>query len=302
MPSYEYHTVDVFTEQRFGGNPLAVFPRASGLSDAQMQSLAREINYSETTFVLPPADPTHTARVRIFAPAREMPFAGHPNVGTAYVLARLEPRLAGKIVFEEIAGLVSIDVLKGPDGQVTGAKIAAPQPLSLGDSIPAEVVAGCAGLAPSEISVGIHVPVFAGVGMGFVIAEVASREALGRAAPVLAAFHEAANRFPGTGNRFQVHLYVRDLSDPRRLHTRMFTPLAGVGEDPATGSANATLAALLVHHTQGSPGTLAFDISQGVEMGRPSRLLASATKSADGSVRATVSGSCVPVMRGHAEV
>src|SRR5215472_18453700 len=119
MTAFSFVTVDVFTDRRFGGNPLAVFPDARGMSDADMQSLAAEFNLSETTFVLPPADPANTARVRIFNRRAEMPFAGHPNVGTAWVL-----RERGKSLrFEEIAGLVEIEIV----GEVV--TIAAPQPL-----------------------------------------------------------------------------------------------------------------------------------------------------------------------------
>jgi trans-2,3-dihydro-3-hydroxyanthranilate isomerase len=302
MPSYEFLTVDVFTERRFGGNPLAVFPRAAGLGDAQMQDLARELNLSETTFVLPPADPAHTARVRIFTPGKELPFAGHPNVGTAFVLACLNPHPAGSLVFEELAGLVPIEIQRGGDGRATGAKIAAPQPLCLGESVPAETAAACASLEKADIRRELHAPLFAGVGMGFVIAEVASREALARAAPNLGAFRESAVKFPSIGNGFQLHLYFRDPSDGGRLAARMFAPLIGVLEDPATGSANAALAALLLHLAPKGPPALSLDIEQGVEMGRPSRLLATASRSPDRSVRATVEGSCVPVLAGRAEV
>ena len=301
MSAYEFQTVDVFTETRFGGNPLAVFPDAAGLSEAQMLALAREFNLSETTCVFPPADPAHRAHVRIFTPGGEIPFAGHPNVGTAYVLAHRDPAPAATLVFEEKAGLVAIELQRDTNGTVTGAKITAPQPLSLGETIPVELVAASLGLAAADVRQTTHRPIFAGVGMGFVVAELASVEALGRAAPNLAAFREAAARYPKIGWRYQTHLYVRDAADPSRLRTRMFAPLNGIPEDAATGSANATLAALLVHQTA-QPGTgLAFDIQQGIEMRRPSRLLATAHKFADGSVRATVAGSCVPVMHGHAE-
>src|SRR3569833_2833694 len=131
MTTYRYVTVDVFTDTRFGGNPLAVFPDARGLSDAQMQALAKEMNYSETTFVLPPQDRAHTARVRIFTPQAELPFAGHPNVGTGWALAQEIGRPGGVFLFEEIAGIVEVKV------EGAGATIAAPQPLSIGRTLPA---------------------------------------------------------------------------------------------------------------------------------------------------------------------
>src|SRR6476660_3084329 len=151
MPRFPYETVDVFTERPFGGNPLAVFTDARGLSDAQMQALAAEMNYSETTFVLPADDPAHDARVRIFHRTAEMPFAGHPNVGTAWILARQGRDRGGVLRFEQMAGLVEIAIERDPGGQVSGAVIAAPQPLSLGLAFTAEEVAPCAGLAAADI-------------------------------------------------------------------------------------------------------------------------------------------------------
>src|SRR6185295_1050844 len=166
MPTFSFVTVDVFTDRRFGGNPLAVFPDAQGLSDADMQSLAAEFNLSETTFVLPPADPINTARVRIFNRSAEMPFAGHPNVGTGWVLAGRGRAKDGALRFEEIAGLVEIKV------ELDGVTIAAPQPLSLGAEMPADLLAGCVGLKASEIITAAHRPVMASVGNSFVVAEV----------------------------------------------------------------------------------------------------------------------------------
>jgi trans-2,3-dihydro-3-hydroxyanthranilate isomerase len=302
MPSYEYVTVDVFTDRRFGGNPLAVLVEASGLSDAQMQTLAREFNYSETTFVLPPADPRHTARVRIFTPATEMPFAGHPNVGTGYVLAARAAAPPEHFTFEEGAGLVRVHVLKGSDGRPEGARISAPRALSIGDAVPTATVAACASLKVADFATTAHEPLVASVGTPFVIAEVTSVAALERAVPDFAAFKRAEGEFPTLRGNFNLHLYVRLEGESTRLRTRMFAPLAGVVEDPATGSANATLAALLTSLAPGDNLSLAYDIAQGQEIGRPSRLLATARKTPDGPVEATVAGNCVAVMRGRVEV
>ena len=181
MPSYSFVTVDVFTDRRFGGNPLAVFPDASGLSDGQMQSLAAEFNLSETTFVVPPDDPSNTARVRIFNRTSEMPFAGHPNVGTGWVLAGLGRDRDGVLRFEEIAGLVEIRVEReGSAGQARAVTIAAPQPLSLGAEMPVDLLAGCVGFDESDVVVATHRPVVASVGNSFVVAEVTAT-ALSRA-------------------------------------------------------------------------------------------------------------------------
>jgi trans-2,3-dihydro-3-hydroxyanthranilate isomerase len=302
MPSYEFVTVNVFTDRRFGGNPLAVLPDATGLTEAQMQTLAREFNYSETTFVLPPADARHTAYVRIFTPAMEMPFAGHPNVGTGYVLASRAATTPEHLTFEEGAGLVRVHILRGADGRPEGARISAPQALSIGVAVPTDTVATCASLEPGDIVTTAHEPLVASVGTPFVIAEVASVATLARAMPDLGAFRRAAHAIEELSGQFNLLLYARVEGEATRLRARMFAPLAGVVEDPATGSANATLAALLTSLAPGDNVSLAYDIAQGEEIGRPSRLLATASKTPEGPVLATVAGSCVPVMHGRVEV
>lgn len=302
MATYEFVTVDVFTNERFGGNPLAVFPDARGLSDAQMQALALEFNLSETTFVLPPDNPQHHAKVRIFTPRAEIPFAGHPNVGTGYVLARRDAAPPEHYVFEEAAGLVRVHMLHDADKAIVGARISAPRALSIDIGVSEEVVAACAGLRPEDIATNAHTPLVASVGTPFVIAEVVSVEALSRASPDIAAFREAASRFNELSLRFSLHLYARRDGDATRLAARMFAPLAGVLEDPATGSANAALAALLTSLAPGENVDLTYDIVQGVEMGRPSEIIATARKTAEGPVLATVAGNCVPMLRGTLEL
>ena len=294
MKSYEFVTVDVFTDRRFGGNPLAVFPDARGLSDADMQSLAAEFNLSETTFVLPPDDPAHTARVRIFNRTAEMPFAGHPNVGTGWVLAGRGRAKDGMLQFEEIAGLVEVKI----DGDAV--TIAAPQPLSLTAEMPVDLLADCVGIAPGEVVVTAHRPVMASVGNSFIVAEVTA-EALTRAVPDIARFRHAVTQYAPTGmgpKRLPLYLYAHAgrSGDRARLRARMFSPLSGTVEDAATGSAATPLAALLLSLTADQERH--YDIVQGVEMGRPSLLLASARRAADG-IRASVGGGCVPVLRGE---
>ncbi len=298
MPAYEFVTVDVFTDRRFGGNPLAVFPAADGLTDGQMQAIAAEFNLSETTFVLPPHDPRNHARVRIFNRTSEMPFAGHPNVGTGYVLARRAQATPEHLTFEEQAGLVRVHLLHGADKTVSGARISAPRSLSIGDDVPADVIAACASLDPADIATSAHTPLFASVGVWFVLAEVASVEALSRSRPDLAAFRTAAARHHWPAERLSLHLYARQDGDATRLRARMFAPLGGTIEDPATGSANATLAALLTSLAPGVNLSLTYEIEQGIEIGRPSRMVATARKTGEGPVSATVAGDCVPVMRG----
>jgi trans-2,3-dihydro-3-hydroxyanthranilate isomerase len=295
MPIFSFVTVDVFTDRRFGGNPLAVFPDARGMSDADMQSLAAEFNLSETTFVLPPADPANTARVRIFNRKAEMPFAGHPNVGTGWVLAGLGRAKAGVLRFEEIAGLVEV---RAEAGQVT---IAAPQPLSLGPEMPVDLLAACVGLDTADIVTQNHRPVSASVGNSFVVAEVTGA-ALTRAVPDVARFKQAAATYTAMGpNRLPLYLYAHDGGphDGGQVRARMFSPLSGTIEDAATGSAATPLAALLL--SLGTQADGRYVIVQGVEMGRPSRLLCTAKRGADG-IRATVGGGCVPVLKGELEL
>ena len=295
MPSFPYETVDVFTDKPFGGNPLAVFTAAQGLTDAQMQALAAEMNYSETTFVLPPDDPANDARVRIVHRTAERPFAGHPNVGTACVLARHGRDRNGVLRFEQMAGLVEIAVERNGTGAVTGAVIAAPQALSLGLELPADSIAACAGLAAGDVLTAPHKPVQASLGVKFVLTQVAP-EALGRAAPDLAAFRRLEGQNPELQGRLSLFLYARDGS---RIRARMFAPLAGTWEDPATGSASATLGALLLSLDGGEAA--AYTITQGVEMGRPSLLNVSSRRASDG-YRSRVGGACAPMFRGEVDL
>ena len=293
MRTFSFVTVDVFTDRRFGGNPLAVFPDAQGLSDGEMQSLAAEFNLSETTFVLPPADAANTARVRIFNRIAEMPFAGHPNVGTGWVLAGMGRARDGLLRFEEIAGLV--DVRTDGAGTVT---IGAPQALSLAQEMPADLVASCVGIGVREVLVANHRPVAASVGNPFVVAEV-TPDALTRAAPDMARFKAAHEVFPHCGpRRLPLYLYAHDgkSGEATRLRARMFSPLSGTIEDAATGSAATPLAALLF--SLGTADKARYDITQGVEMGRPSLLACTAWRASDG-IRASVGGGCVPVMKGE---
>lgn len=291
MRRCRFVTVDVFTDRRFGGNPLAVFPDARGIAEAEMQALAAEFNLSETTFVLPPEDPANTARVRIFTPRAELPFAGHPNVGTGFVLA--SERGGDRLRFEEIAGLVEIAIARGADGAVTEVTIAAPQPLSLGTVFAPDQIAGAAGIEPREVVTRNHPPLVASVGNAFAVMEVTA-EALARAAPDAAGMARAGGLAPELAGRFRVYLYARDGG---AIRARMFGGGLGVQEDAATGSAAAPLAALLLHLSGADRG--AWDIVQGVEMGRPSLLRTTAARGPAG-IRATVGGGCVKVMEGEA--
>jgi trans-2,3-dihydro-3-hydroxyanthranilate isomerase len=292
---YQFQTVDVFTQQRFGGNPLAVFFDARGLTDEQMQSLAREFNLSETTFVLPPQDAANTARVRIFNRTSEMPFAGHPSIGTAFVLAGSLSSKVDTMRFEVPAGIVTLEIERDAMGSPIGAKFQAPQALSLGETIEAQVIANCLGLDPSDVMSDVHPPIIASVGNPYVIAQM-SRAALSKCVPNIEAFKISAASNPSWHGRFSLHVYAQG---DGCLFARMFAPLAGTYEDPATGSANAPLCALLL--SCGDKKSLDIMIHQGIEMGRPSLLFATAMRQ-QGQIVASVSGRCVPVLYGEARV
>lgn len=302
MDSIAYVTVDVFASERFSGNQLAVIPDARGLSDAQMQHIAAEFRYSEVTFVLPPEDPANTAKVRIFTPTMEIPFAGHPNVGTAFVLGR-QSDIFGKPVgnvlrFEEKAGLVEAALIRDDGRHMIGAGIFAPQPLSLGPQVDSEIIASCASIEARAIRTETHAPVIASVGLPFAVAEVADLETLARTCPNTAAFAEAGRRYSPDDDQFALFLYTRLPQNTWHLRARMFAPLDNVIEDPATGSASGALSALLVSLLPDSDLDMDIVIEQGVEMGRRSMIELNVRKS-EGLVRSVrIAGRCISVMQG----
>jgi trans-2,3-dihydro-3-hydroxyanthranilate isomerase len=291
-----YVTADVFTDRMFKGNPLAVVLDAEGLTTLQMQAIATEFNYSETTFVLAPRHADHTAHVRIFTSRVEVPFAGHPNIGTAVVLARdLEAKggtPAERFVFEEAAGLVPISLLRD-GGAVVGAELTAPEALSIGPSVSVDDAAACLSLSSNEIRTAPHAPQVVSVGLPFLVVEVTSRDALRRAKPNMDA-HERVLPSIGTD---AVFAYVRRAATGE-LDARMFAPLDATIEDPATGSATAATIALLTSLRPEREIDLSWRVEQGVDMGRPSLLLGR-TQKRDGSVTAVhVAGHAVTVMHG----
>jgi trans-2,3-dihydro-3-hydroxyanthranilate isomerase len=291
-----YVTVDVFTDRAFGGNPLAVVLDAGGLSTAQMQAIASEFNYSETTFVLPPHDPANNAQVRIFTVNQEIPFAGHPNVGTAFVLAAQATKAPARLLFEEGAGLVPVEILMR-DGRVVGAELTAPQPLTKLTQFRAEQAAAVVSLSSADIRTDRHPPLIVSVGLSFLTVELASRDALRRARPDAAAF---GRTFPCDGSD-AVYLYTRDVPavEACDLQARMFHPgSSGLSEDPATGSATVATAALLADLAGERDAELSLRIGQGVDMGRPSLLLTRVRKANGVVASAHVGGACVPMMEG----
>lgn len=292
-----YATIDVFTERAFRGNPLAVVLDAQGLTVGQMQSIAAEFNYSETTFILPPRDAAHTAHVRIFTPRIEVPFAGHPNIGTAVVLAG-ELEAAGSppvdsFAFEEAAGLVQIRLTRRGT-TVTGAEFTAPESLAILATVSVEDAAACLSLTASEITVSMHPPQVVSVGLPWLVAEVLSREGLRRCKPNLQV-HERVLPPLGIDGIFAYY------SEPNttRLHARVFAPLDATIEDPATGSAAAAAIALRASVRPEPDLELHWRVDQGVDMGRPSLLFGRTEKCAGALSRPRVSGDAITVMNGH---
>ncbi|QGU16452.1 PhzF family phenazine biosynthesis isomerase [Leclercia sp. 119287] len=289
-----YVVADVFTDTPFLGNPVAVVLDAEDLSTEQMQRIAVEFGYSETTFVLPPDDAAHTARVRIFTPSREIPFAGHPNVGTAYVLATYaamnDTPLPETLLFEEIAGLVPVRLLKD-NGTVTGAELVTPEALSCRSEVSPEQVAACLSLTAEDIRTEVHNPVVASVGLPFLVVELVSRDALRRCVPNLQGFRAV---LPLDG-AVSVYAYTldKDAGEVGDLQARMLTPR--MTEDPATGSATAAVTALLALHRDKT--TLSLQVSQGVDMERAS-VLYSGYDASSGKPVVRVGGSCVITMEG----
>jgi trans-2,3-dihydro-3-hydroxyanthranilate isomerase len=287
--THRFILVDVFTEQAFGGNQLAVFPDAEGISDALMQAYARELNFSETTFVLPPRKPGHTHRIRIFTPTKEIPFAGHPNVGTAVVLAAAGQ--AGVLMFDEDVGTVGIVArAEGNRGfaELTLERAAEIRP---SDIAPARLMAM---VSLPESAVG-PLPAFAmSVGLPFFV--VPLKDPASVAAAKLDSSWETI--LPPDAWSRDVYVVAGDFAPGGRLKARMFAPADGIPEDPATGSAAAALASSLAEALPDTDGEFAWTIEQGAEIGRPSLISAVAVKHAGQVVSIRVGGSAVIVGEG----
>ncbi len=295
---YHYFICDVFTEQRFGGNQLAVLPDAQKLSDWQMQQVAREFNFSETAFVLP-AETGHTRKVQIFTPTTEIPFAGHPNIGTAFVLAEtgaLGKEIPDTVLFEEKAGLVSIEIQANLDSP-TSFELKAPQVLTLQEAPAIRSVAKALSLRENEIVVTTHAPTVASVGLPFLFVEVLDLSVLSQVRIDMAGF----DRLLVEGAVPYVHVYTPKTGSTD-IQARVFAPLDGVAEDPATGSANCALAALLSHYRSERDGEFSWCVFQGIELGRPSALRIRARKENGCVVASWVGGTCVMISEGWIDV
>lgn len=270
----DYHILDVFTDKRFSGNPLAVVLDAARLKTGEMSAIAREFNLSETVFVLPPENPAHSARIRIFTPQRELSFAGHPTVGTATLLAALRNGSGSEhdaiVALEQGIGTVRVGVrLRGPAAPF--AEFDAPRlPELNAASLSSEMIADALGLVPREIGFENHAPRRIDAGNSFLHVPVATMDALGRAKVNASEWMRSIAPLDVVG----VFLYTRQcIHTTSAFHARMFAPEAGVTEDPATGSAAVGFAGAAFAFDEYPDGTHKRTIEQGYEMGRPSHIV-----------------------------
>lgn len=292
-----YLTCDVFTDRRFGGNQLAVFPDAREIPPELMAPIAKEFNYSETTFVLPPDDPSHTAKVRIFTPGGELRFAGHPTVGTAHVLATIGAvKLTGnetKIVFEEGVGPVPVTI-RSTDGRPEFAQLSVAQLPEFTPGPDAGRLAEALSLSPSDLHETMK-PESASCGTAFLMVPLRNRDAVRRARVNATAFDDVLSGY--LTNKVMVFATEAEQAG-HDIRARMFAPAIGVPEDPATGSAAAGLAGYLAVREARRDGTLRWIIEQGFEMGRPSILEIEADKASDKITGVRVGGRTVMVCEG----
>ncbi len=297
-----YFTLDVFTDQRFGGNPLAVILDARGLSSEQMLQVTREFNFSESTFVLPAESAGTTKRVRIFTPGGEVPFAGHPTVGTAIALVFSGDAPATgdevQVVLGENVGPVPVTV-RLRNGVPEWAQLSVAQMPTEEAPLDPSVVCAVLGITPADLlNLETHAPRVTSCGLPFLIVPLASRAAVSRACINIDAF---ARHLRGTSAKMILVFSTIDDTPGVDIHCRVFCPDDGVPEDPATGSANAALGGFLAARTPRA-GTLRWTTQQGIEMGRPSRLEIEVDKSEVGITAVRVGGSAVLMSEGRLRV
>jgi trans-2,3-dihydro-3-hydroxyanthranilate isomerase len=292
-------TVDVFTEQRFGGNPLAVFVDAPELPDAVMQNIARELNLSETVFIVRPRDSRAKWRLRIFTVARELPFAGHPTIGAAQVL--VEQGLAGvsgdlgSFLFEEQVGLVPINVTRRANGTWFAQLTTATLPQEGAPAPPVAELAKLLNVAESDILQAGDFPQFFSCGVPFLFVPVRNRRVLER----ISVDSAVSRKIRATAGSSEVFVFSYD---PERegssIRARMFADGLGIAEDPATGSAAAALAGYLAQRAGQEQGTLRWTIEQGFEMGRPSLIYLEVDMAKGAAAAVRVGGTAVRVTDG----
>lgn len=293
-----YSIVDVFTDTPFAGNPLAVVHDGSELSTDEMQKIATEFGFSESSVICAPKNDQTNAEVRIFTPHEEIPFAGHPNVGTAWVVANKVTAAhyngSENLIFDEKGGIVDV-TLKFEDGTVKGAEIVAPQSVEIHGHPDFNLMAECLGLDADNLIPSDEIPSVASVGLPFAFVEIDNIESLGAIKLNLTAFEKAAEQGPQTVDGFCVCAFAVTNEDGHNLYvrSRVFSPLGSPTEDPATGSASGALGALLAQKYDRSPATI--NITQGIEMGRKSDITITIK---DISSQPKIAGSCVLVSEG----
>lgn len=297
MPTYSYYTADVFSDRIFGGNPLAVFPEATGLTPTQMQKIAAEFNFSETVFVFPPVTAQGTKKVRIFTPSTELPFAGHPTVGTAYILAAIGSiPLATEttIYLEEGVGLVPVKILCEDGKPVYSELKVAKLPEFSSEKVNLDDLAAILSLDAADF-LPDYPPRPISCGVPFLFIPVQDQQVLGKIKLNLTLWESLLAQAPT--NSLFVFCFAPE-SPHSRLYARMFAPGLGVTEDPATGSAVAALAGYLGEIDEVSDGVREWAIAQGVEMGRASLLQLKFKKSNRKITEVSVGGATVIVCRG----
>ena len=283
MPEHDGHPYeiwDVFTDTPLEGNPLGVFPHAEEIPSRLYQKVARELNLSETVFIVPDDPREADASIRIFTPATELPFAGHPTLGAAYAISTVEG--SARIRLRTGSGVVTVTMSRDDHGAITHGEMQQPVP-TVSPYPDAPALLAALGVTRSLLAVEIY-----NNGPSHVVVTVADRATLSGLAPDM----NALARLGEHG------VAVIALGDDALVSSRNFCPALGVPEDPATGSAAGPVAVHLVRHERVIPGAL-VEISQGVEMGRPSLLLARAHGSRDAIERVTVAGAAVQVATGH---
>lgn len=296
-----FHTADVFTTEPFGGNPLAVFPAVEGLDSETMQRVAAEFALSETVFVLPPEDPRHTRKVRIFTPKKELPFAGHPTIGTAMILSWIgeipSDGDGAQVVLEEGVGPVPVRLLLR-NGRAYFAEFSSPKlPELRTTSNSIDDIAGVLSLEPRDICTGALAPRSISCGIPFLFVALAGREALGRARLNRVVWE---TKFADSWAK-DLYLFTRDARDSD-VSARMFGPGVGIEEDPASGSAVAALAAFLTALSSVRSGTLKWTVEQGRDLGRPSTLGLEADVRDGNVISVRVGGSAVPMTEGFLQL
>jgi trans-2,3-dihydro-3-hydroxyanthranilate isomerase len=298
----KFYQADVFTSQPFGGNPVAVVPEADGLTDDQLQQIAREMNLSETVFVFPPTDKAAVVRLRIFTPTQEIPFAGHPVIGTFYVLAELgllpTTESITRFLQECNIGLFPVE-LHAKDGRVVRVVMTQPKPEFLGALEETEdlyKVAGALGLSKFVIAESKWPIEVVSTGLPVIIVPVRTLTAVRSIRPDASAIADVCRRFGANGIMVFTTVTVEPFAS---VHTRMFAPSIGILEDPATGSASGALGAYLVQNGVVEVGpTTEIIAEQGYEIDRPSRILVQVESDDDVIQNVKVGGHCVMVAEG----